>query len=1070
MSESAKKLIATLQTIFEMDKADLDFGIYRIMNQKRDEINRFLEDDLLPQVKQAFADFGSEGQADLQQELNTAIEQANNFGAPDPENAPAVLDVKKKIAQAVDVKALENDVFSKLHTFFSRYYDKGDFISQRRYKGDTYAIPYEGEEVKLYWANHDQYYIKSSEHLRDYAFIAKGPSDNDRPVRIKLVEADTEKDNIKAKSGEERRFVLDEENPLSIVCGELRIHFNFVPAGKQKQDALNKKAVETILNIGSEEYSEWLAILKSPAPTENNPNRTVLEKHLYDYTARNTFDYFVHKDLGGFLNRELDFFIKNEVMHLDDIDDEAFELTQHQIRKVKVLRTIAKKIIRMTAQLEEFQKKLWLKKRFVIEKYYCLPISIFSEAVQEQCIENEKQIEEWIGLGVIESKEQLESNFDIYKSRLLLDTAYYSEEQVLSFLREVDNLDSVLRGELVNAENFSALSLLKPKYKSRLAAICIDPPYNIGGDDFAYKDSYRSSSWLSMMNDRLALARDFLDDDGIFFSNIDDNERFSLESLLNLVFGASNKVEEIIWTQNTTNNQAPMYSTNHEYIECFAKNKVDVSNVDWMFRDKKPGAEELLRLVKELSESYPTIKVIEIKIKELFEDHRNEVKEMLENLGIEYDKKLDPWKGVYQYSNAEYRSEDGSYVPYEKSKEKNALIRIWGSDNPSRPASKQAAETKDPNHPSYCFYKPIHPETGQPCSAPNRGWAWPAKPVQKLSGSFEEMDNDHRIAWGKDHTTIPRKKIFLHEAATQVAQSVILDFTDGEKELSNLFGENQVFSNPKPTTLVDKLLNQVSGKDDIVMDFFAGSGTTGHAVLASDIYRKYILVEQGKHFKDILIPRIKKLSFCLKWRDGKPVFEDTANGADAFLKGFSYSSLESYEDILNNLLVHRGKEQSSWLESEARLKEDYLLGYWLDVETQSSSSLLNVELFNNPFEYMLNIGSGSVGATKSTSIDLVETFNYLIGLTTKSIDVIRGFKIVAGVTPKDESALIVWRNVTEKDNSALEEFLDKQGYNPRDTEFEHIYVNGDHTLEDPHSKVKMIEIEFKRLMFDVKDV
>ena len=84
MSESYKKLIKTLQTIFEMDKADLDFGIYRIMNQKRDDINKFLEDDLLPQVKQAFDDYSSEGQGDLQQELSTAIEQAKNLGAPDP--------------------------------------------------------------------------------------------------------------------------------------------------------------------------------------------------------------------------------------------------------------------------------------------------------------------------------------------------------------------------------------------------------------------------------------------------------------------------------------------------------------------------------------------------------------------------------------------------------------------------------------------------------------------------------------------------------------------------------------------------------------------------------------------------------------------------------------------------------------------------------------------------------------------------------------------------------------------------------------------------------------------------
>ncbi|WP_156812286.1 hypothetical protein [Legionella tunisiensis] len=214
-----------------MDKADLDFGIYRIMNQKRDEINKFLYDDLLPQVNQAFADFEDDNSTILQDELNKLIKTLIEAGI-DPENSPKVIELKNQLSNRIDRIALENEVF-KITNFFSRYYDKGDFISQRRYKANTYAIPYEGEEVKLYWANYDQYYIKSSEHLRDYAFIAKDGQDNDQPFRIKLIEADTEKDNIKAKSDEERRFILDEDTPLSIENSELLIHFNYIPVGKK---------------------------------------------------------------------------------------------------------------------------------------------------------------------------------------------------------------------------------------------------------------------------------------------------------------------------------------------------------------------------------------------------------------------------------------------------------------------------------------------------------------------------------------------------------------------------------------------------------------------------------------------------------------------------------------------------------------------------------------------------------------------------------------------------------------------------------------------------------------------
>ncbi len=113
--KSFEKLKTKLAELFQLDQADLDFGIYRIMNARRDEINLFLEKNLLPQVREAFGEYKSSDKAKIQEE----------------------------------------DVYDHLYSFFSRYYDEGDFISLRRYKEGVYAIPYEGEEVKLHWANHD---------------------------------------------------------------------------------------------------------------------------------------------------------------------------------------------------------------------------------------------------------------------------------------------------------------------------------------------------------------------------------------------------------------------------------------------------------------------------------------------------------------------------------------------------------------------------------------------------------------------------------------------------------------------------------------------------------------------------------------------------------------------------------------------------------------------------------------------------------------------------------------------------------------------------------------------------
>ena len=292
----------------------------------------------------------------------------------------------------------------------------------------------------------------------------------------------------------------------------------------------------------------------------------------------------------------------------------------------------------------------------------------------------------------------------------------------------------------------------------------------------------------------------------------------------------------------------------------------------------------------------------------------------------------------------------------------------------------------------------------------------------------------------------------------------------GTALIKSLF-DKAIFDYPKSIHAVKDILYICGGRKEnaLILDFFAGSGTTAHALLELNAQyggnRKYILVDVERHFDTVLIPRLKKISFSRRWTHGRPV-----PGENGFSHFFKYLRLESYEDALNNLLIRsRSKAQADLLDDNPALREDYLLGYWLDVETADSPSLLNVDQFEDPFDYKLNISTGSVGAFKSTRVDLVETFNYLLGLRVKHIDTIRGFKIVTGTNPQDEKVLVIWRKLKEQNNATLEAFMEKSKYHPRDTEFDHVYVNGDHTLEDPHSKVKMIEIEFKRLMFDVRD-
>lgn len=165
------------------------------------------------------------------------------------------------------------------------------------------------------------------------------------------------------------------------------------------------------------------------------------------------------------------------------------------------------------------------------------------------------------------------------------------------------------------------------------------------------------------------------------------------------------------------------------------------------------------------------------------------------------------------------------------------------------------------------------------------------------------------------------------------------------------------------------------------------------------------------------------------------------------------------------------EEQQLALAQSPSFRESYLLSYMLEAESQGS--LLNIESFRHPFSYQLNIATGTVGESKPTTIDLVETFNYLVGLRVQTMQIIRSFRVVTGLTPEGERTLIIWRDLDEKDNAALEEFFRKQDYNPRDMEFDLIYVNGDNNLEnlrrpDETWKVRLIEEEFLRRMFDTE--
>ena len=401
MSQKYEKLKTLLKELFQLDQPDLDFGLYRIMHAKGDEVSQFLDKDLLPQVQAAFGQYKSADKAELEKELSKVIAGIEAAGM-NPDDSPKVKDLRAQIKSgAVDINALESETYDHLYSFFRRYYSEGDFLAKRVYKPGVYAIPYEGEEVALHWANKDQYYIKTSEYLRDYAFRLR-PNDDKKPMRVHFRLADAaegEHDNVKTAEGKERVFVLaapgesghdfiTEEDGES--GKELIIRFEYRPGTltdwpeKERdekkrppvQKDLSALAANRLLAVTDAALAPWIVELGKPhiMASGEQADYTRLEAHLRRYTARNTFDYFIHKNLGTFLRQELDFYIKSEVMHLDDVENESAPRVEQYLSKIKVIRKIAGKIIDFLAQLEDFQKKLWLKKKFVVETQWCITL------------------------------------------------------------------------------------------------------------------------------------------------------------------------------------------------------------------------------------------------------------------------------------------------------------------------------------------------------------------------------------------------------------------------------------------------------------------------------------------------------------------------------------------------------------------------------------------------------------------------------------------------------------------------------------------------------------------------
>ncbi len=903
----------------------------------------------------------------------------------------------------------------------------------RRYSGgqySAYSIPYDGEEIKLVWANSDQYYIKSTENYASYVFTV-GDNDNDQ-LRVRFEKTATDDDLRKPNHEKQRRFVLAAENRVMLDHDDLVVRFEhrlLLESEKQRwpgngltqQNRINESTECSILEEIDRLVPNRRADLVASAPTENSPHRTLLFKHIQQYAAKNSFDYFIHKDLNGFLNRQLDFYISSEVLNLDDLALGDSARLFRAFVQMRAIRHVAKKVIAFLAQLEDFQKSLWLKKKFVLETEWCITLDRIPEEFYPDIIANSAQREEWAELYAFDKCSEDATGGDSFcdqdsvdllrrNQSLILDTRHFDgefKERLLEEISKLGTLDDQTDGLLINGENFSALNFLQSRYGEQIHCVHIDPPYNTNTSGFLYKNGYRHSSWLSMMSSTVKYAEKLLTEKGHFICHIDENEYERLFLLLDSILHTN--LETIIWDKRNPMTGGGGIARQHEYIIWHSRS----SDVIHRHSD---NTELILEKAKSLVNQYGISSVAQQKFSDWVRKNRN-----LTN-------------GEKAYTNID---QDGHVY---------------------QTISLRAPEPRvDPK-----FFEPlIHPVTKRPCPVPPNGFS-------RTPETLMEMMSKGEIFFGADESIQPRQKSILDSESSRQLTSMLPNAKKGKADLNRLGVHD--FPYAHSTSLYESLLGAATkGTNGVVLDYFAGSGTTGHAVInlnrADNGDRKYVLVEVSDCFDSVLLPRIKKVVHSPNWKNGKPQSHD--EGVSQIIK---YIRLESYDDTLDGLAVVPKSSQLLDM-CDPAFVEDYRLRYAFRAETADSPCLAG-EDFTNPFSYQISVVKN--GVRQQVPVDLSETFCNLIGLRANSRFFQSGVLAIAGVDPKGQSCLVLWRDVEETNNESLENWF-RQNRCRFPEAIDVVYVNGDSTLsmlrrKDEHWVVNTIEPLFREMMFDTKQL
>lgn len=695
--------------------------------------------------------------------------------------------IKTYLDSQIEGEPQSHDIYNKLFTFFDSYLNESGtpfFNDTPAYKNIYAKVYSNSKDTSLFYKTQNLYYVKS-----DTLYQSLTLSDDKQSYAV-LFDASEYKQNA--------------DNTKN------KIIFKFAGVGTNDEGAAqilikvsNQKDLFPNLNNvfkqNSNEFSEeFLKTLKQNTILKDSKikiNEEELKKIFRSYKKQSEIDFFIHKNATAFLKEQFDLWMFSYLYKESAIQEWNREIIAHLQR----IKNIAYEVIRLIGDFENELKAVWLKPKFAKKTEYVFSVDKLNPNLMDSIINDKgfkSQIKEWQELNLVDedfNKEDLLSN-DKYHY-LPIDTKHFSKETKYKILSSFENLESLLNGELIKADNFQALNSLMPKYQGKVDLIYIDPPYNTGSDGFIYADNFNHASWLSMINNRLELSKELLNDKGSLFISIDDKEQARLKLVCDEVFGEENFVSNVIWRKRAGGgNDSRHIANEQEYLCFYAKN-----------------AETLIT------------------------------------------------NGIARPSVAKYKQDDKGYYT-------------------EKPLNDTALQD------SVGLHYDIKLPNGKTLNGNEHQW--------KMSEStfLARLERNEIIFKSNDKVYY---KHYIDINSNLIPASIWYDLVlnaDATQEIKSLF-KDKAFDTPKPEKLLKRILEIASKDSSIVLDFFAGSGTT--LAVAQKLVRKWLGVEMGEHFYNVVIPRLKKV--IAGFQSGISKECDYKGGG-----AFRYYELESYEGALAN--------------------------------------------------------------------------------------------------------------------------------------------------------------------------